>query len=58
MTVPKSAVFSDDDDSQHVFVVDGDGHRKQTVETGRTNGDNIEIREGLKAGAKILLKKP
>ena len=33
VTVPKSAVFSDDDDSQHVFVVDGDGHRKQTVET-------------------------
>ena len=58
VTVPKSAVFSDDDDSEHVFVVDGDGHRKQAVETGRTKGDNIEIREGLKAGEKVLLKKP
>ena len=58
VTVPKSAVFSDDDDSQHVFVVDGDGHRKQPVESGRTKGDNIEIREGLKAGEKILLQKP
>ena len=58
VTVPKSAVFSDDDASQHVLVVDGDGHRKQPVETGRTKGDNIEIREGLKAGEKILLQKP
>ena len=58
VTVPKSAVFFDDDASQHVLVVDGDGHRKQPVETGRTKGDNIEIREGLKAGEKILLQKP
>lgn len=58
LLVPKSAVFSnDEDDTQYVFVLE-ENHRKQTVETGRTKGDNVEIRKGLKAGDRILLKKP
>lgn len=58
ITVPKSAVFSDDDDTMHVFVVSGDAHSKQAVKTGRSKGDQLEIVDGLKAGDTILLKKP
>lgn len=58
ITVPKSAVFSDDDDSKYVYVASGDSHTKQTVQTGRSKGDKVEILEGLKAGSVILTKKP
>ena len=58
LTVPKSAVFSDDDDSKYVFVVSAAGHSKQPVKTGRTKGDDLEILEGLKTGDKILQTKP
>lgn len=58
LTVPKSSVFTDDDDLKYVLVVSGDANSKQTVKTGRLKGDDLEILEGLKTGDRILLKKP
>jgi len=59
VSVPGSAVFTDEDsETKHVFVVSGEGSEQRTVRTGRTQGDNIEILEGLKPGDVILLKKP
>lgn len=59
LLVPQSAVFSDDDgDTNYVFVVDGKTHSRQEVTTGRSKDSSVEILEGLKAGSRILTKKP
>lgn len=58
ITVPSSALFTDDGISHYVFVVDGEGHRQQTVETGLTNDDKTEITSGLSAGVEILTERP
>jgi HlyD family secretion protein len=56
LLVPKSAVHTDDaDDSKYVWLVDGDKVEKQTVSTGKTKGEEIEIVEGLEAGDVVSL---
>jgi HlyD family secretion protein len=56
LTVPSSAVFSDEDDEHYVYLAHG--HKKQPVKVGETNGKKTEILDGLKAGDQILLSKP
>lgn len=59
MVAPKKSVFSDDDGISHyVFVVDGDTTKRQEVRIGRESGDNVEILDGLSAGAKIAKDRP
>lgn len=58
ITVPADAVFSNDGINHHVYVVEGDGHRQQTVSVGLTSGKNIEVTDGLTAGDKILTERP
>jgi HlyD family secretion protein len=61
LTVPSSAVFTDDDnaDQQVVYVQAKDGKaEKRAVKTGQKEGDKTEVVEGLKEGDTILLKKP
>jgi multidrug efflux pump subunit AcrA (membrane-fusion protein) len=59
LTVPVSSVqAAAGDDESYVYLVDGDGHARRTVKTGRRDGDQIEIVKGLKAGDEILLTKP
>jgi HlyD family secretion protein len=56
LLAPKSAVHSDDaDDSKYVWLVDGEKVEKQTVTTGKTKGEEIEIVEGLEAGDVVSL---
>jgi RND family efflux transporter MFP subunit len=60
ITVAKSSVFSDDEGLTHyVYKVTGDNKPdKATVKVGMTSGERTEIKQGLAAGDKILLKKP
>lgn len=60
LTVPASAVFSDDDEAtRYVYRVGGDGKpEKVTVQVGLTVGDRIEILDGLKAADAIRAEKP
>jgi multidrug resistance efflux pump len=56
LLVPKSAVHTDDaDDTKYVWLVEGDKVEKQTVSTGKTKGEEIEIVEGLEAGDVVSL---
>ncbi len=60
LMVPKSAVKSEaaNDDAKYVMVeTSADAKpKKQKVTVGKTKDDNIEIVEGLEAGAKIVLE--
>ncbi len=57
--VPKTAVFSDDSGISNYVYIAGDGTSdRRDVIVGRANGDDLEIVSGLKAGEKILKKKP
>ncbi len=58
VTVPTSAVFTNDGITHFVYVVDGEGHRQQTVQTGLKSDKNIEILSGLAAGDEILTERP
>lgn len=59
ISVPSSAVFSEESDDSEKFVyLAGDKPEKRSVKVGLTKGDRIEVRDGLKAGDKILLEKP
>ncbi len=60
LTVPASAVFSDDDEvTRYVYRAGADGKaEKQAVQVGLTVGDRIEITGGLKAGDTIRAEKP
>ena len=58
LTVPSSAVFTDDDESYYVYVKQGDGNTKREVTKGKSHGDKTEITEGLSEGDEILLSKP
>jgi multidrug efflux pump subunit AcrA (membrane-fusion protein) len=50
----KASVFSDDDGVSHfVFVVDGDSIKRTDVVVGKSVSEDIEILEGLSAGATI-----
>lgn len=61
LTVPTSAVFSDDgdEDVHYVYRCRRDGKPdKRTVKIGKSDGKKTEILEGLKAGEEILAKHP
>lgn len=59
VTVPKSAVFEGDDGEEYVLVAKGKAEpERRVVQTGRVNGETMEIVSGLKAGEEILKKKP
>lgn len=50
----RASVFSDDDGVSHfVYVVDGDTVKRTDVVVGKSVGDEIEILEGVAAGANI-----
>ena len=55
LTLPSSAVCSDDDEEHHVYRPGGD---KVAVEVGKTANDRIEILGGLKEGEEVLASKP
>jgi multidrug efflux pump subunit AcrA (membrane-fusion protein) len=61
LTVPASAVFTDDndEDKHYVYRVGKDNvSQKQTVKTGKTSGGKTEILTGLLDGDEILTEKP
>jgi multidrug efflux pump subunit AcrA (membrane-fusion protein) len=55
LTLPATAVFSDDDEEHHVYRPEGD---KVAVEVGKTSGDRTEILHGLKEGDEVRASKP
>lgn len=52
--VPAAAVQSGDE-GPFVWVVSDETARKQTVQVGKTEGEKIEIREGLSGGEKVVV---
>lgn len=61
LTVPASAVHTDelDDQKHYVMLVDENGkQRKHGVTTGKKSGDKLEIVDGLVAGDKVLKEFP
>ena len=59
ISVPSSALFDDENGEKVAYVLQDDGsNEKRAVEVGYTSGDKVEILAGLKAGEKILTKKP
>jgi RND family efflux transporter MFP subunit len=61
LTVPSSAVFTDDgdDDEHYVYVYTPAGkEEKRTVKIGKASGSKTEILEGLHEGDDILTTKP
>ena len=61
LTLPSSAVFSEDadPDSKFVYLPSKNGKtRKKKVETGKRSGDRIEILKGIRLGTKVLSEKP
>jgi len=57
LIVPKSAVF-EKDGRKICYVKKDDAYEVRQVEVGKTGKENIEIREGLKKGEEVFLKKP
>lgn len=62
LTVPASAVFTDDNDDESRYVYrpakEGGKPQKKAVKVGQTVGDRIEILDGLAEGDEILSAKP
>jgi HlyD family secretion protein len=61
LTLPSSAVFSEDADpeSKFVYLPSKNGKiRKKKVEVGKRSGNRIEILKGIRMGAKVLSEKP
>jgi RND family efflux transporter MFP subunit len=61
LTVPASAVFSDEEHETRKFVYlvgKGGKAKKHCVTVGKKNDDRVEILKGLNAGDKILQEKP
>ena len=58
ITVPSSAVFTDNDEDYYVYVKKGDDHAKTPVTKGKSSGDKTEITSGLSEGDEILTSKP
>src|SRR5262249_13199319 len=54
LTLPASAVFSDDDEEHYVYR----GGDKVIVKVGKTAGDRTEILDGLKEGDEVRTSKP
>ena len=55
ISVLQSAVLNDDGQSV-VFVLTAGGYEKRVVTTGIQSDDRIEIRDGVKAGEKVVVK--
>jgi cobalt-zinc-cadmium efflux system membrane fusion protein len=55
ISIPQSAVLNDDGKTV-VFVADGSTYKKRVVITGIQSSDRIEIRDGLNAGDKVVVK--
>lgn len=58
LTVPSSAVFTDDDEEFYVYVKDGESHKRTVVTKGKSHSGKTEIKSGLSEGAEILTEKP
>ncbi|MFV1965466.1 MAG: HlyD family secretion protein [Pirellulaceae bacterium] len=61
ITVPKAAVFTEEDNAKKtfVYVLTPEGqHVKRPVVVGKHTAEKIEIRRGLKAGEEVLLTRP
>jgi multidrug efflux pump subunit AcrA (membrane-fusion protein) len=59
LSVPASAVFTDDDgETRYVYLAGKGKPEKRTVKVGITAGDRVEIVEGLAEGDAILPTKP
>jgi cobalt-zinc-cadmium efflux system membrane fusion protein len=53
--VPPAAIVREGDQA-HVWVVRPDGVlQERAIQTGRTNGPSIEVRQGLAAGERIVI---
>lgn len=55
ISVPQSAVLNDGAQSI-VFVANTGGYERRVVALGIVSGDRVEIREGVKAGEKVVVK--
>jgi membrane fusion protein, heavy metal efflux system len=55
ISIPQSAVLNDGGKTV-VFVADGNGYKKRVVIAGIQSSDRIEIRDGLNAGDKVVVK--
>ncbi|HKQ08703.1 MAG TPA: efflux RND transporter periplasmic adaptor subunit [Blastocatellia bacterium] len=55
ISIPQSAVL-DDGGQKVVFVANGNGYEKRVVSVGIQSNDRFEIRDGLKAGDKVVVK--
>ena len=61
ITLPSSAVFSEDSDPDSKFVClpsKNGKTRKKKVDVGKRSGDRIEILKGIRLGTKVLAEKP
>jgi len=58
LTVPSSAIFTDDDQEFYVYLKTDAGHERRVVTKGKVSGDKTEIVDGLSAGQQVLLEKP
>jgi multidrug efflux pump subunit AcrA (membrane-fusion protein) len=56
LSLPSSAVFSDDDEDHYVYRTGGGD--KVVVKVGKTAGDRTEILDGLKEGDEVRTSKP
>lgn len=57
-SVPITAVFKGEKSSSVVYVRQGEGSEKRTVEIGVTDLDYAEVKSGLKLGEEVLLVEP
>src|SRR6266849_372435 len=55
ISIPQSAVLKDGGKTV-VFVADGNGYKKRVVIAGIQSNDRVEIRDGLNAGDKVVVK--
>jgi cobalt-zinc-cadmium efflux system membrane fusion protein len=55
ISIPQSAVLNDGGKTV-VFVAEGNGYKKHVVIAGIQSSDRIEIRDGLNAGDKVVVK--
>ncbi len=58
LTVPISAVFTEDDDRTVVYVESDGGTERREVEVGLSTIEFTEIRSGLVGGERVMLVKP
>jgi len=54
LLIPRAAVV-EEENSQHVFVVEDEKAVKNTISTGFTRGDMIEVSEGLADDDRVII---